>query len=518
MKNKTHPVQLIPDYEGELVSDMIQRLDVGLSLPCAGNHTCGKCKVLIEGPLNEIKPSEAAMLCDEEIERGVRMACFARAFGEVTIYPQNPQSHKILTQGTTPLSADRPMMPPEHYGVAIDIGTTTVVCTLFDVNANPLATVSALNQQKHFGADVISRINHGIQNGNESVTRAIVRQIEEMIDQLALQAKISRSSISTAVVTGNTTMLHFFSGLDPRGIGFAPFIPKSLFDHTDSSILKGIDVYIPNCVSAYVGADLVCCILASDMMKKSETALIVDIGTNGEMALVHKGELHCCSTAAGPAFEGAGISHGMTASDGAIAHVHFDDWDNQIVYDTIENKPPAGICGSGVVDTISLLYMFGAISPSGRIETEGHKFEPEIREAEETEFVFPGSEVALTQGDIRSIQLAKAAIHAGILTLTEACGITLDDIDVLYLCGGFGSFVNLSAAENIGLIPRGTKDRTVVLGNGAIMGASKILLEYDNLEYSKKIAQSCNYIELSGNESFMEHYIQSMPFGEMEED
>ncbi|MDK9711912.1 ASKHA domain-containing protein [Acidaminobacter sp.] len=518
MKSKLKKIQLIPDYEGELVSDIIQRLNVGISLPCAGNHTCGKCKVLIEGSLSEVKPSEAAMLSATESDQGVRMACFVRAFGEFTIYLPEKRSHKILTQGTTPLMADRPLMPPYHYGIAVDIGTTTVVCTLFDTNANVLGTVSALNQQKHFGADVISRINYGIQNGNEGITRAIVQQIEDMIDQLALDAQILRTSITNAVVTGNTTMLHFFSGLDPRGIGFAPFIPKSFFDHSDCSILKGIDVYMPSCVSAYVGADLVCCILASDMMEKNDTALIVDIGTNGEMALVHNGELHCCSTAAGPAFEGAGISCGMTASEGAIAHVHFDDWDDKIVFETIDSKPPAGICGSGVVDTISLLYMLGAISPSGRIEPEGHKLEFAIRDDEETEFVFPESSVTLTQGDIRNIQLAKAAIHAGILTLTEACGISLDEIDVLYLCGGFGSFVNLSAAENIGLIPLGTKDRTVVLGNGAIMGASKILLGNDNLKHSKKIAQCCNYIELSGNDVFMDHYILSMPFGEMEED
>jgi len=468
---------LSPAYPGELLSDMLHREHVNIHFPCGGNHTCGKCKVLVEGELSEISPSENALMNEEDIKNGIRLACFARAMGDVKIYLSKVLSSQIMTHGTVTLTINEPMMAPGYFGVAIDIGTTTVVCKLYDSLGDELAVTSELNRQQRFGADVISRINHGILNQNDVISMSIVEQIEEMLLLLSDEAKILRNQITHAVVTGNTTMMHFFAGIDPRGIGFAPFIPASLFDTWHKEILRGIDVYIPRCVSAYVGADLVCCVLASNMIEKKDKALIVDIGTNGEMAIFSDGELHCCSTAAGPAFEGAGISHGSVASTGAISHVNYDEQTCLVKYETIDGASPKGICGSGVVDAIAMLYDNGAMLPNGRLESDGHPLEAMMHENDELEFVFPDSSIAITQGDIRKIQLAKAAILGGITTLTEACGINSDEIDVIYLCGGFGSFLNLSAAETIGLIPKESKSRTVVLGNAAVMGASMLLLD-----------------------------------------
>lgn len=519
MKNEGIKTLLLsPTYPGEPLSDILHREHINIHFPCGGNHTCGKCKVFVEGELSEISPSEDALINEDDREKGIRLACFVRAMGDFKIHLSKELSQQILTHGAATLTTNEPLMASGYFGVSVDIGTTTVVCKLYDSFGTELAVTSELNRQKQFGADVISRINHGISNQNDVISRSIVEQIEDMLLLLSDEANIFRNQITHAVVTGNTTMLHFFAGMDPRGIGFAPFTPASLFDTWHKEILRGIEVYIPPCVSAYVGADLVCCILASNMMDKKDKALIVDIGTNGEMAILSDGELHCCSTAAGPAFEGAGISHGSVASSGAISHANYDAQTGVVKYETIDDAPPKGVCGSGVVDAIAMLYDNGAMLPNGRLESDGHPLESMMHGNDELKFVFPGSDVAITQGDIRSIQLAKAAILGGITTLTEACEIRSDEIDVIYLCGGFGSFLNLSAAETIGLIPKESKSRTVVIGNAAIMGASMLLLDNTARNKIRRIADECQYIELSGNDAFMDHYINSMVFGELEVD
>ncbi len=503
-------------YENEPIHDILVRAGVNFDLPCGGNHTCGKCKIKVRGNLSAISPSEAAMLSDSERAAGMRMACFAKAMGDIFITLPERTGQQILAGGVAELSVHNPMMPPERYGVAIDIGTTTVVCSLYGHDGVSLGTVSELNSQQRFGADVISRINHGILHGNDDIHKAIVTQLEKMLLELSAKVGVMRSAITNAVVTGNTTMLHFFAGLDPKGTGFAPFTPQSLFNLERSDILEGISVYLPPCVSAYVGADLVCCVLASKMCERGDTALIVDIGTNGEMALLYKGMLYCCSTAAGPAFEGAGISQGMIAASGAISHVRYDIKKKAVVYETIGNAPAKGICGSGVIDTIALLLEQGAMLPSGLLETElpeGHPMASMMwGEEADLGFTFPNSKVSLIQADVRKIQLAKAAIYSGIITMAQICGLDMKNLEVFYLCGGFGSFLNLTSAEVIGLTPENSKDITVVLGNAAIMGAAMVLLDSRLKDKASEISDRCHYIELSDSADFMDNYVASMSF------
>lgn len=508
---------LYPNVPGELLSDLIRRAGLKFDLPCAGNHTCGKCRIKVSGDLSPVSHSEAAMLSDTDISKGFRMACFAKVFGMVEAEIPDVTGQQIVTSGTGCISADAPMMDEDCFGAAIDIGTTTVVCKVFDAKGHLVGIESELNSQQIFGADVISRINHGINHGNDVLHKKITAQLESMLAAIAVKNSIRRDRITDAVVTGNTTMLHFFAGLDPKGIGFVPFIPQSLFDDEHTDLLAGIRAYIPPCVSAYVGADLACCVLASDMTSKKETSLIIDIGTNGEMALFMDGSLHSCSTAAGPAFEGTGISHGMVAADGAITHVNYDRQTKELLVNTIGGAKAAGICGSGVVDTTAMLLDTQSLLQSGRICRDESLISEYIDE-NETKFKYPGTEVTFTQADIRQIQLAKAAISAGSGTLSDACSMTSDDLDVLYLCGGFGSFVDLAAAEKIGLLPAGSPEKTVVLGNGAVSGASMILLNTENRKKIREIVQKCHYIELSGNEIFMDNYIEAMSFGNREEE
>ena len=507
--------RLTPEKPTEKLDALMRRAGIEFDFPCAGNHTCGKCRVKVSGEFCPAQPSELAMLSDEDIKNGMRMACFANVSGPVTVEIPETGRQQIATDGFGTLRVSSPMMEEGCCGAAIDIGTTTLVCKVYDSSGVLVGVESELNAQQAFGADVISRINYGIQNGNEKVHEAIVGQIEKMLSRIAARAGIGRAKITHAVVTGNTTMMHFFAGLDPKGIGFVPFIPQSLFNTEHRDVLDGITAYIPPCVSAYVGADLVCCVLASGMYKKSDTSLIIDIGTNGEMALMRDGLLHCCSTAAGPAFEGAGISHGMVAAAGAISHVRCED--GRVIADTIDNAAPKGICGSGVVDTIAVLIEQSAILPGGRICRDDSPL-AEMIDDEESAFTFPGCPVAVTQGDIRQIQLAKAAISAGVKTLFQACDLTEEAMDVLCLCGGFGSFLNLAAAETIGLIPENSRERTLVLGNGAIMGAAMLLLDADARNELGAIISAARYIELSGNDDFMDNYVEAMSFGELDDE
>lgn len=511
-------IELAPSRPGETIATMLQRAGASFELPCAGNHTCGKCKIAARGELDPPSPSEAVVLGAHDMAAGLRMACFAKATGPVTVLLPERGGGQILTDGRGRLEARRPMMAEGRHGAAIDIGTTTVVCKIYDASGDELATVSELNAQRRFGADVISRIDYGIRHGNEDVHASIVGQLEGMLDRAAREAGIDRASVTHAVATGNTTMLHFLCGLDPKGIGYVPFTPQSLFGVEREDALRGIHLYVPPCVSAYVGADLVCCVLASGMMGRADTALIVDIGTNGEMALLHRGVLHACSTAAGPAFEGAGIHSGMTATAGAISHVRWHD--DGLAFDTIDDAHAVGICGSGVLDVIAVLLERGAIRPSGLLEPLDDGPLASLianHEEEGAELTFPGTQVVLKQSDVRQVQLAKAAIYAGMITLADACALPMDQIDVLYVCGGFGSFLDLASAEVIGLIPRGLGARTVVLGNGAITGAAMLLLDREARTEVEAIASGCRHIELSDSAEFMDAYVGSMPFGDMDE-
>lgn len=501
---------LIAKNNKELLAHLLQREGISLDMPCAGNHTCGKCKVKVSGAMDEMSEAEAALLSGQDRAAGMRLACFAYALGEINVYLPQKRRAKILTESIGDLRVNEPLMASDRLGIAIDIGTTTVVCKLFDAAGCELAVVNAMNKQSSFGADVISRINSGIRFGNEPITDAIVNQIEEMVAQLAAKADVAKSRITHAVAVGNTTMLHCFCGLDPEGIGCAPFTPMSLFDSDHDDIIEGISIYIPPCVSAYVGADLVACLIATRLREENNTALLVDIGTNGEMALIHQGELYCCSTAAGPAFEGAGITWGMNASSGAIAHIGYDEDEQKVIYDTIDDAPAIGLCGSGIIDLTALLFAHGAMKSTGSLVKEGHELSACM--GEKKEFIFPGGKIAFTQADVRQVQLAKAAILGGMMTLADNCEINIDDLSTLYLCGGFGTYLDPNTAEAIGLIPAGSSKKVVNMGNAALLGAAMLLLDHDARVQIASIAKDCFYIELSGNASFMDNYISAMSF------
>lgn len=471
----------------------IKEREINVDFPCGGNHTCGKCKVRIEGDLSDITKEERAFLSEKEIEEGYRLACFCKVYGKVSLKPEEPELQIISLREIPEVESTR-----KGTGVVCDIGTTTLAVQIYDCQKKKLlAEQMEKNQQCVYGADVISRITSWNNGNSDAISSIIKKQIERMIR--SSMDDCGTEKIDFAVVTGNTTMLHLLESVDPRSIAVAPYRAESLFGRVSQWSPWGAKVYIPPCIGAFTGADLVCAVLASGMTEKEETSVLIDAGTNGEMALIHNGEIICCSTAAGAAFEGEGIHMGMAAKRGAVCDVRIQD--GKIVYDTVGGAEAAGICGSGIIDAISVLKDFGLMDETGFLEEK---------------FTIPGSGVEIMQEDIRQVQLAKAAVCAGIYSLTNAAKVDMSRIDRFYVAGGFGAHINMRSAVNIGLFPREMENKTVFLGNGALGGALMLLLNDTLWKKAEDIAKSAREINLSTDAFFTDKYIECMLFNVFE--
>jgi len=421
-----------------------------------------------------------------------------------------------------------------NFGIAVDIGTTTVVAYLVNLQTGKIeATASGLNAQKPHGQDVISRISYTIDNptGTSQLQHRIIHQINGMIEKLAGENGISIDQIYSITLAGNTTMMHFAAGLPTKHIAAAPFIPaakrcmKYSAGELDLSIQSGGQVYLLPGVSAYIGADIVADLLSSGLADAPGLSLLIDVGTNGEIALGSRDGLYCCSTAAGPAFEGATIRHGMGGITGAINTVRVTN--GRIAYTTIGDAPPAGVCGSGIVDAMAMLLDSGLVDESGRMlapagepgqeppqiaqKISSIDGEPAIVLADSGEAA-GGEQITLTQKDVREIQLAKAAIAAGVMTLLIKAGKSVEDIDTVYLAGGFGSYIDKTSATRIGLIPQQLLEKIQVIGNGAGIGAVLSLISSERLAECERIASKAEYIELSGSPEFQDAYFECMMF------
>lgn len=515
-----------------LLSDFFRQAGIGLAMPCSGNHTCGKCIVRVsENPNGLSLPSddEKNLLGKQKLLNGNRLACFARVVEDCKIIADSYKTEDYSIQTgffsapSDSLSASAGFDIASSYGISVDIGTTTIASYLYSLNdCKLLSTVGEMNNQAAYGADVVSRIDYSNHDEACKLHTSIKNQLSEIfiknLEQASLKQgnSITLSDITKLVITGNTTMLHFLMNYPASGIAVSPFTPHSLFGFSipASDIFKQLirtQLYLPPCVGAYVGADAVCAVLASDMTTKNDgkTYLMADIGTNGEMALYHKGKLYTCSTAAGPAFEGAGIQKGMTARAGAVTDIAVDNDIVQCV--TIGNAPPVGICGTGLINCLAKMLELNALDESGAINDEENPF---VGYDENLDCIIKlgADDVYITQKDVRQIQLAKAAIHAGILTLCHECGISVEEISTLFLCGGFGSVIDPYNAAKIGLIPSELSSRVIALGNAAGLGASMILCSDEKLSAAVNIANTAIDIPLSSSGFFMEKYVDCMMF------
>ncbi|MBN2852816.1 MAG: DUF4445 domain-containing protein [Clostridia bacterium] len=569
------------------VLQVISSLDVDFNAPCGGNRKCGKCliKVLteIEEPSKDeikvlgknhekgyrlacfIKPVENMEIeIPEKVSKEKVMisadTVIKNIDPELTVYSKNIEKAHLrnqfsdidsikepfninnleLVKSVSQIIRETDYHPTviklnnemvgissqkynDYYGIAIDIGTTTVASYLFNLKTGKrIDIVSGLNSQKKYGADVISRIEFASSDeGLAEIQKSIISQINQMIITLCTRNSIRADEIFYITVAGNTTMIHLFMKISPVNIGKAPFIPVTTALHRIKASEIGLKInengyiaVLPS-VASYIGSDITAGVLATNMLHKNKISLLLDIGTNGEIVLGNKKKMIACSTAAGPAFEGANIRFGTGGISGAI-----DDFKiigNEVVFTTIDSQPPIGICGSGIITIVSQLLEHDIIDETGRFYDEDElnadeKLKERLVEFENMTAFHITDGIYITQKDIREIQNAKASFAAGVITLINRYGITNDQIDYLYLAGGFGNYIDIQSAIKIGLFPKQLKKKVIPSGNTAGTGAILCLLSSDKMRKINKISKEIEYIELSSDPTFTDQYIECMMF------
>lgn len=476
-------VRIVPEgislfaTEGSSLQEVLSRAGFSDSAYCGGQGKCGKCKVKVNG-----------------IEV---LACLTRVFDNLEVELPLQGRARIL-DGT--LSA--PESGKGKYA-AFDLGTTTVVGYLLDEDGSVLASYGQWNPQGSYGADVVSRIRAAAESGSHDLSVLIRNCVSDILTRILEMTDTSPESIKRIAVAGNPAMEQLFLGLPVDNLIAIPFVPvlrKPEFFRTgdylrccEQSELR----VLPN-ISGYVGGDTVGCILSSGMDRSDELTLMIDIGTNGEMVLGNRQRMLCCATAAGPALEGANISCGMRGQSGAIDHVTVKN--GILSCSVIDGEIPRGICGSGLIDAAAAFLSLGQLDKRGRILPQG-KTELEL---------LPG--IALTQEDIRQLQLAKGAIAAGIQLLCEEFGCELTQIQRVYLAGAFGSYLSPASACRIGLIPPVLQDRISVIGNAAGKGAVLCAVNDEDFHRSGVLASSVRPLELASIPSFNRRFAENMYF------
>ena len=409
-----------------------------------------------------------------------------------------------------------------NYGVAIDVGTTTVVASLLEMETSKVVDSEAVyNTQMKFGEDYIQRIIYAIQNDAlDEMQRSIVTDINKLISTLVERNSIDLENITAIVCAGNTAMHHFLLGLDPERIRKEPYIPTANFIPPIRAIQLGIDIncrgllYTLPSVAAYVGADITSGATAIRLDREEMPTLLIDIGTNGEVVLGNKEWMVCCSASAGPAFEGSGIKHGMRAAKGAIEIMHITK-EFEVSYSAIANVPPRGICGSGLLDCIAEMLRSGIIDRSGNFQ-KGIKTDKLRQRDDEYEFVLINkeetgidSEIVITQADIANLIRSKGAIYAAVSLLIESMGLSIDNVHCVYLAGGFGNYLNVRNAITIGMLPDMPASRIKFVGNTSLTGAKMALLSKEAFETVQSIASQMTYFDLMGNQKYMEEFMSA---------
>lgn len=439
-----------------------------------------------------------------------------------------------VTAGDELLAIEPGDTQARSFGLAIDIGTTTIVAYLLNLNTGEVVDRGALtNPQQGAGADVITRITYasGQPGGLKQLQTQVIDGLNQIITRLCEEQAIQRDEIYQAVVVGNTTMSHLFLGIDPTYLAPAPFIPgfRQLVTVKASElgleILRDGPVSVLPIVAGYVGSDTVGVMLAAQADQLKGIHLMIDIGTNGEMVLVGKGRILTCSTAAGPAFEGAGIKHGMRAADGAIERVRIT---SDVELGIIGHEEARGICGSGLIDAIAEMLKAGIINSRGRMiysENEIEKLPPALRARVcvvdgNREFILAwkedtatGEDIIITQQDVRGLQLAKGAILAGVRILLSHLEVEADEIDQIHLAGAFGNYIQKESALGIGLLPQVSLDIIQSIGNAAGNGAQMALLSTIEMERAERLARIAEHIELSTEKEFQEEFITALTLG-----
>jgi len=518
--------------DGELVINVSAAAEAGISRHCGGTGKCGKCRILAADWRQFLSPvtlAEKKLLKKEEIDAGIRLACCAAVKGNgiITVIDSINDSGNLILENTSGKKVTDWNPDRNGLGIAADIGTTTVVCYLLDLDKHKIIGANSfLNPQVSFGDDVISRIAVSSSQPEtlKKMQNAIVRGMSLSFSILTDSIGAATSSISEIVVAGNTVMEHIFLGVSPESIGRSPYSPKFLtsppvsaadlgFCIADDGVVK----ILPN-IAGYVGADIVAGVTAHSMDKERQIRLFVDIGTNNELVIGNSDRMFCCATAAGPAFEGARISQGMRACNGAVNKVEIKD--GNVHYCTIGSCTPLGLCGSGLIDAVAMLINKRIIDGSGRMlkhdecPDERIKSRLSFDERKMNRFLITDKKhpVYITQKDIREVQLAVGAVKVGIETIMDSLDKSIFEIDEILLAGAFGNNINIESAMTVGLLPKIKTDKVRFIFNASGLGACMALASDAFYRRTEMTMRKMKYIELSSLPDFQKKFVKSMLF------
>lgn len=477
-----HPMKkLIEVRSGASLLQTLRATGISMDAPCGGRGSCGKCKVLV----------------NETIQHACQV--FIHTDLEVTLLHES--KFEVLAEGLEIVAEYDPVK--QGFLLAFDIGTTTVAGYLLDQRTGQeLALDSIPNPQASYGADVVSRIQYAVKDTENTLTVCIRDALTSMTRRLCRKADISSSQISVVSIVGNSAMQQLFLGICPHNLAAIPFLPML----TEAKTVPAKDV-LPCCehaqilivpdIAGFIGADTVAGILATRLDGQQSPALLVDIGTNGEMVLCDDGRMVACATAAGPALEGANIQFGMRGAQGAIDHVWLEN--GQIRYHVIGDVDAVGICGSGLIDAVSVALEAGWINSRGRILDNSRK-------------IILSDTVYLTQQDIRQVQLAKGAIAAGIRLMADDLGLEVADIQKVFLAGAFGTFMNPDSACRIGLLSQEFAGKIIAAGNAAGSGAKLLACNKELFKKTQRLAQRVKHLNLALTPGFQRCFAENMRF------
>ncbi|MBI5599958.1 MAG: DUF4445 domain-containing protein [Gemmatimonadetes bacterium] len=512
--------------------------DIWTEQPCGARTACGKCRVRVVAGDAAVTSADERLLASAEIADGWRLGCQLTLDSDVTLsIPPQTRSIAPKSFGTDALFADgvEPNVEVQGvgapFGVAVDIGSTSLAAALVDLRTGHVrGTTSRVNPQVRHGADVISRIHFAQEHadGNKRLHATVVEAIGAMIADLAGQAGLTPEQVVAVACAGNATMTHAAVGADITPLGQAPYrgsftnerqFPARAFrwlTHTDA-----VATFLPM-VGHHIGGDTVAGILSTGMDRAEQWQLLIDLGTNTEVVLGCGRELLATSTAAGPAFEGANIEHGMRAAPGAIDRVRVLA-NGRLVVGTVANQPARGICGSGLIDAVAELHKAGVIVDSGYMRSRAECEEAGVS-ARLCERVLeaPGSQrhvrldhdVTLTAQDVRQLQLVKGSIAAGIALVLAHAGVCAEELGAVHIAGTFGSFVRKESVQAIGLVPAIDPERVHFVGNAAGVGARMVLVDARYRARARYIAEHCAYLELAGHADYEDAFIAAIPLGE----
>ena len=500
--------------EKESILDALMAADSSYTSVCGGTGKCNKCMIHIKEGSLPITPFDEKCFSKEKLENGLRLACKA--------YPTEPLAIELNFKGETDFmvvthytKSEEPMKiksdSNDAYGIAVDIGTTTIAMQLLNLQSGEnILTHTTINHQRNFGADVISRIKASVEGKKEELQNSIRKDLNEGIQYVVRQSGVPKEKVTEVAIAGNTTMTHLLMGYDCKSLGEYPFTPvnieliESSYEKIIGNTFLNARVRVLPGISTFVGGDIVSGLYSCNVDEKESYSLLIDLGTNGEIALGNKEKIMTTSTAAGPAFEGGNIEWGVGSIQGAIAGVRITEEGPVIC--TIGDKEPTGICGTGVIEMVAELIRTELVDETGGLDDDYFSGGYSLAKTAD------GDEIVFTQQDIREIQLAKAAVRAGIETLVLRYGIEKNEIAQVYLAGGFGFKLDCQKAIEIGMIPEEFAGKIEAVGNSSLGGTVKCLLSEAGWKRTSAMGSRAKEINLSADKEFNAFYMKYMYF------